>query len=603
MPEGQLRPGSFVRYGGQNGCVGRIEEVGNGNSAVVFWTNRKSGDAEKIPSALLTPLADDGPEALLWERPEELGSWAKERPLQLVALALSFEGGTGKAAEIKEKVDKRVPLGSAYTTWWNRTKPKLNLPEPQEHFKTDKAIFILLSSVSEVPPDANLPTFLLSEWKSWFLAETGTPPLWSRWPKAEAFTALDSALEQLSGIYIEEALLRAIRGAEEFLASGKTPKPAATNWLETMGRTFLRWRECIDPDFDGDFDAQAIQILARLCEITEYAKSGQQWLLLAHEDDSWQQGVSAGMWVASKSSSDRARRRSLLQTASELLGRQGRADLAREIALAVFHANYTPPRYSELDQILEDLTAGGEPDQRLYELIALSQVAGAKGKVLDYLANSRHTRGVEHLSLRIAAALMLSEGRGEFATETSRQLADSLNNLETLGPEVQAVLADTAIRVKKIIADKDKEMLALKEAHDAELDQERQEREWLQERVETLRNQLFSGYEHSKLDIRQDMLVIVGELSQLAVRQDSPSEDLLRDVRAGLALALQAGDATALGSTGDVVAYDQLKHQSPESVRIGDSVKITAPGVVVKGQRTEDRILVKAQVSMFSERS
>jgi DNA-binding transcriptional regulator YbjK len=602
MSEGQLRPGSFVRYGGRNGRVGKVKEIGDGNPAVLFWADRESGDSEKIPPALLTPLADDGPEALLWERPEELGSWAKERPLQLVALALSFEGGTGKAAEIKEKVDKRVPLGSAYTTWWNRTKPKLNLPEPQEHFKTDKAIFILLSSVSEVPPDANLPTYLLAEWKFWFLSEASAPPIWSRWPNAEAFAALDNALEQLSGRYIEEALLRAMRGAEEFLTSDKTPKPAATNWLETVGRTFLRRRECSGSDSDGYMNDQVTQILTQLCEIAGYNKAG-KWLLLAHEDDSWQQGVAAGMWAASNSSNDRARRSRLFQAASELLGRQGRADLAREIALAAFRTDYQPIRYSEIDQHLQDLATDAAPVHRLYELIALAQVAGAKDKVLDYLANSRHTRGVEHLSLRIAAALMLSEGRGEFATETSRQLADSLNNLETLGPEVQAVLADTAIRVKKIIADKDKEMLALKEAHDAELDQERQEREWLQERVETLRNQLFSGYEHSKLDIRQDMLVIVGELSQLAVRQDSPSEDLLRDVRAGLALALQAGDATALGSTGDVVAYDQLKHQSPESVRIGDSVKITAPGVVVKGQRTEDRILVKAQVSMFSERS
>jgi cell division septum initiation protein DivIVA len=139
-------------------------------------------------------------------------------------------------------------------------------------------------------------------------------------------------------------------------------------------------------------------------------------------------------------------------------------------------------------------------------------------------------------------------------------------------------------------------------SHVAELEREQKEKENLRQRVETLRNQLFAGYEQSKLDIRQDMLVIVGELSQLVGKQDCVSESLLRDMRAGLSLALQAGGAKALGAVGGTTSFDPLKHQAAESVRIGDSVRITSPGIIVKGQRTSDRVLIKAQVSGISEK-
>ena len=141
------------------------------------------------------------------------------------------------------------------------------------------------------------------------------------------------------------------------------------------------------------------------------------------------------------------------------------------------------------------------------------------------------------------------------------------------------------------------ELESLRGAHAAVLAGEKKEQERLQDRVETLRNQLFSGYELSKLDIRKDMLVLIGELSQLAAEQDCASEGFARDVRAGLALALQAGGANMLGAIGEIARFDPSEHQAAGYVKVGDSVKITVPGVKVKGQHTDDSVLVKAQVS------
>ena len=85
----------------------------NGNSveivAVDFW-----GEEQRRPTSLLTPLDSNSPEALLWDRPEQLISWAEEAPLKLVALALSVGGGKGKAADIRGEAvwagDKRRRL-------------------------------------------------------------------------------------------------------------------------------------------------------------------------------------------------------------------------------------------------------------------------------------------------------------------------------------------------------------------------------------------------------------------------------------------------------------------------------------------------------------
>ena len=234
-------------------------------------------------------------------------------------------------------------------------------------------------------------------------------------------------------------------------------------------------------------------------------------------------------------------------------------------------------------------------------------------------ANRRQAGGIEHLDGEIGE-LLQTLARLAGRDKVLRVLADAFvapDDFALKLEELQRSLASANTRhareMEEVQRKHDAELIGIGQSHDAkvetlrqshetELKLEEHERERLQDRVETLRNQLFKGYEHSKLDIRQDMLVIVGELSQLAANQDCATENFLRDVRAGLSLALQAGDAKFVGAAGDAVAFDPTEHQAKESVRIGDTVRIIAPAVVVKGQHTDDRVLVKAQVSGFSEK-
>ena len=93
--------------------VGKVKETDD-SPLVIFW----DGKVEKKEASLLKSLANSGPVALLWDQPKELAPWAMEKPLKLVALALSIDGGKGKSSSIKEKLDGRVPLGTDWKTWW-----------------------------------------------------------------------------------------------------------------------------------------------------------------------------------------------------------------------------------------------------------------------------------------------------------------------------------------------------------------------------------------------------------------------------------------------------------------------------------------------------
>ena len=113
MSDSRFQPGVSVRD--NNSRVGRV--VGDpmlveldGNTVEVFTVDFW-GTEVKRPDSWLNLLAPDSPESLLLHQPEALAAWAEDAPLKLVALALSVGGGTGKVADIRAKLDERVPGG------------------------------------------------------------------------------------------------------------------------------------------------------------------------------------------------------------------------------------------------------------------------------------------------------------------------------------------------------------------------------------------------------------------------------------------------------------------------------------------------------------
>ena len=263
MTDSRIQPGAFVRRRDRFG-VGKVMAV-DGNPSVLFWANRGAGRTDKIPEELLTPLSDDSPEALLWERPKQLDSWATERPLQLVALALSLDGGAGKVSDIRDKLEDRVPLGSSWDNWWKkRTKAISNLPT---HFETVKASkgneYRLLSSVGEVPPDWTAPKrkpATRADWERWLTADSDEPPP-GRYPPKQVC----DALSKWNRRDVDRVQARTVRGAEEFLLSEKQPpKQAAAAWMDAVSLASARQRQCGNQDFLDDNAGKLLKELARI---------------------------------------------------------------------------------------------------------------------------------------------------------------------------------------------------------------------------------------------------------------------------------------------------------------------------------------------------
>lgn len=114
----------------------------------------------------------------------------------------------------------------------------------------------------------------------------------------------------------------------------------------------------------------------------------------------------------------------------------------------------------------------------------------------------------------------------------------------------------------------------------------------LQDKIKKLDAQMSSGRKESRLEIRQGMLLAVGDVLQRAYAQDIKAEDLLGVVITTLPKVLHEGDAKTLGMVGETVKYDPKFHHTPESIPRETKVRLTAPGVVVG-----ERVILKASVS------
>lgn len=579
MTDSTIQPGAFVWYAAKG--LGSVREVG-GSPAVLFWADEKSGATQSIPPALLTSLKSNGA--------EDFGEWAKNSPLTLVALALSACGGDGRESDIREKLNGRAPLSPNWAGWWKRTKPKLgNLPAHFAASETSEGIgYKLLSGVADVPPDWTQPkSATLADWKKWLSAEAHESPP-GRFPTKPVADALAKWPENT----VERALFRVIVSAEETLSLGNASAQVAEGWLRTVAQASLRWRETGGVDSRGYQAARVGELLVRLSRIAG-DRTPQELLLQAGvldgETDAWRRGFVAGLWEAFEG--DDARE--MYRRSSAVLGRQARADLAREIALAAFDPGYSARRNSELDRLLETMPE----DQRrqiLREMVASATPVWKDG-VLDYIANSRYASGPEHLGLRTMAALALGDERSDFAAQTSRELSDAFERPEIYGEPVRSLFRDVAIKAGEAKISGRLQVKDLEQTHEVQIQQERQEQQRLRQQMQALAAELDARREESRLEIRQDMLLAVGEVLQSVCLRDSV-EELAGDVEAGLTLALRAGGADLLETPGALVNYEPQRHQAKGDLPPSAMVKVLAPGVIVRGGVHGDRVLLKAHV-------
>ena len=388
------------------------------------------------------------------------------------------------------------------------------------------------------------------------------------------------------------------------MASDGASAQVAEGWLRAVAVASLRWRETAGPDTAGYTAARVGGALARLSRVAG-DRTPQDLLLQAGaldgETDAWRRGFLAGMWEAF----DGEDARELYLRSSAALGRQARGDLAREMVLSAFGPDFSERRNSELDRLLDALPEG-ERAQLLKEVIA-SATADRRGSVLAYIANSRHGEGVNRGGLRLLASLLLGDGTSEFEDRVSQELANALepqNHFVNADPvswsfaestPTVTVLKSTQRRLDEIIKQMEAEVAEVQASHEAQLDQERQEQERLRQQVRERNAELAANREESRLEIRQDMLLAVGEVLQSACQQDD-SGDLAGAVKAGLTLALRAGGAEPLETPGTMVEYNPELHDAKGGAPGSGKVKVVAPGVIYRGGIHGDRVLLKAHV-------
>ena len=576
---------------------------------VDFW-----GELQKRPVEFLSPLDENSPEAILWKRPEDLQSWAEEAPLKLVALALSVDGGTGRVSDIRAKLHDRVIDSGRWESWWKKQPPLMR--KMPDHFRITKVgkdnEYTLLTCVEAVvgaggsnssqSPERGAVT--ASDWKTWLEAHTRSPAP-GRFPTRQ----VTNSLARCPAESIEAVLFRLIVGAEELFEVRETSPQVAEGWLRAIAQAALRWREVGGSDPRGYTAARVGEVLARLAGIAE-DRTPQDLLLQAGAldglTDAWRRGFLAGLWESFEGEDARQ----LYVSSSAVLGRQARSDLAKELSLAAFGPDFSERRHTELDRLL-DAVPEAERKRLLQEVIA-SATAEQRRDVLAYIANSRHAAGQDNGGLRLLAALILGDGTSEFDNSVSRELADAMEPKEhfvdarpvnfslsistptvVVGPP--PVFKDTAARISETDVNKDQEIAEQLESHEAQLEQEREEQERLRLQVRERNAELAANREESRLELRQDMLLAVGEVLQSVHRRNGSGESA-GDVAAGLALALRAGGAEPLGTPGKVVEFDPELHQAEKGAPDHSLVRVVAPGVVYRGGIHGDRVLLKAQV-------
>ena len=599
MTDSSIRPGTLVWYPAKG--LGKVREVG-GNPQVLFWSDKKSGVAQNIPPTLLTTLKAVVSDAATSVEAEGFDSWSKKSPLKLVALALTACGGKGTESDIRDKLYGRVPLSPNWGSWWRRTQLKLaNLPSHFGTRETSKAIeYTLLSSVANVPSDWTEPkSATLADWKNWLLASANEPPP-GRFPTKPVGDSLAKWPENT----IEQALFRALLSGEEFSASGYTSAQAAEGWFRAVAQASLRWRKTCDTDTRGYMAARVGELLARLSRIAG-ERTPQELLLnvgvLDGEEDAWRRGFVAGMWEAFEGEDAR----DFLLKSSTVLGRQARGDLAREIALGAFGSRFSAKRHIELDRLLDAVPEGDRP-QLLQEMV-VNSAPGSEGGALDFINKSRHASEANQLELRLMAVLALRGEESDLGARTSLELADTFEfglTKKAAEPAVngQQSVSNLPVLLQGVQQVHTQTFSSLRQSHETEMEHERQNVDGLQREISRLNQQiqernaeLHSRREESRLEIRQDILLAVGEVLQ-SLYQRHGSEGTVGDIEAGLALALRAGGAELLESVGASINFQPRLHAAEQELPDSTPVNVVAPGVIVRSGIHGDRVLLKAQV-------
>ena len=604
-------PGTFVEHAGFG--VGRVISRDDSGAVMVEFRSGEDRYMSARIAAGLKALPDDGLEAVLWTKPDETLAWATDAPLKLLAATLTDIGGSAKAGAIKEKLEGRVLDGVKWNVWWDKVRSAAG---DSKYFTTVRNKSNSITElglyrdvrVGDVPagpgpekprasrkPKKKPPS--VREWKRWLLSDTDEPAP-GGWPNSKAF----NDLYRWAPDDLERALTQATRGTREFLASGDAQAQGRAGWLNALSLVALRLRECTEAESGCELVMQLGELLPQLTDLPK--RNDPKWTLpttaLTQQWDGWHRALATGIWSAFKDHPNDIR--NLFGQLCSGLEIQNPVALAEEICLAALRPGESPRVGLALDALLDALPAH-QRLRLLHSLIVRAAAGdGAKERVVDYITATRHAADSNaRLGLLSLSALLIPDVRSPATAEASRRLADALESPDVDGGPAQALFRQVRERNEefraRIAGEFEARQEVQRQAYEERLERGRREEEHLRQQIAAFRAQMASGREESRLEVRQDMLLAVGDLLQRAHREERVADERLADVIANIPTALRAGGAETLGTVGETVHFDPRLHHSTAGLARGALVRVSAPGVIVLGGTSGDRVILKATVT------
>ena len=563
---------------------------------------------------LQNPHPIDHHEMLSADPPAE---WATKAPLRLVAFALDgMLQRTGKVRDLKAALLHSVEPAFKWNSWWARVRPML---DDVEAFKQGKSGITLTVEIADVPayplpakapkpaPRAQArskspsPSEIL-EWQRWFEGKTDAVPSKNGRPVNAAY----AAIAECPADAVTPALYRIIDETEGLLSADKPPKGAAEAWAQLLSEAAQRLQGHYDHRYDAMLPAHIAELLLRLVDAAEFPTATGKWLCDAGalpngEPESWRIGFATVLWY--KMPLSRHEIRSWFDKAFVRRTTPYKSAVASEIALAAFADSGPPIPLSRIDGLLAPLSADGKA-AFLRNLIVRSAAGRADQRnALDYIIHSQSQLPRAHqINIGVLASILLPDTPTRLTEPTAQKIAQSLDDpTDADDPTWNALLAESRQRIAARHESWQSDLHALKE--EVENRQHSYETR-LAERddlIKRLRAEIAAGREESRMDIRQDMLIVISEtLQSLRNKQHDPAK-MQQLVSDRLRLALRAGGGEEFGSIGETVGYNPVRHQAEGSITPGDPAHVVLPGAMIKGKLTGDRILVKARVAAPTE--
>lgn len=195
----------------------------------------------------------------------------------------------------------------------------------------------------------------------------------------------------------------------------------------------------------------------------------------------------------------------------------------------------------------------------------------------------------------------LRDSHAGFLKQLQESHAAALKQLQESHADLKRQQYSQAEALKQLQESYAADLKRQQESYAADLERWQREEDRLYNRINTLIADKAALREESRLEIRQEMLLRVGDAIQRGHQTGNTPESRLNELMEILPYALRDGGAQPLGTVGDTVPYDPRLHHSTEKIPIGSLVRLSAPGVIVIGGTFGDKVILKANVTRESE--